>query len=1112
MKAAELEILYTANTDQVEQAEKRVKESGEKLEKKPITAKIDADDKGAIAGMARVETEAKQMVSRFDKLMHNPFKLDMETSMAQANVAAAEDSVAALQKRAAAGLNVEVELSAAQEKLERARGTLEDLVAKRPDLKIGVDGLPELADAEEKLKQIVGIDTVIALDVRLEKSEAQLARAKKNLEELRALGASGMEVKADTARAEAQVQRLERSVSGLKASRESIELDADGQAAMAEFARVESGAKRLVSKPYLARLDADIKHAEGQVARFEVQLDQLRREQPSVKVLAEVDRAESQLKSFRSKLEGLNAERAVVEVQVETDMSDVADDATAAGDEAGKNLGGSIIAALATIPIAGAVVGIAKAGADAFVETFQSALQVEVKQDRLQALTGIDESRARLLARLSGEAYTQGFGESIEQNMDTSRLALQFDLIDADTSNREAQKVIEGLSGIAGVLDEDVRPTAAAVATMLRTGLAGSAQEAFDVLAAGARNGVNLAEDMLDTYNEYPALFQKLGLSGAESMGLMSQSLKAGARNSDFVADALKEFQIRATDASEASAEGFRKLNLDATDMTAKIARGGTDAREGLSQVLTSLRETEDPLLRNAAALALFGTKAEDLGDALFAMDLSTAVEQLGTVEGAAEKMFSTLQNNDASNVEQAMRNIEVAAEGIKGALAGGFSGALTEFADWVSQNRGPLMEFFSDLISGAFDFGISMVESAAAGTESFGEFVSGPLATLVDGLVTVIDIANKFRAPWDQIDTSDLTGLADDMRGFDETTAATAAQIRTISPALESVKEKVGGLMDEATSIGYLNDASRALADSVGGVGFAADGTKLSLDGMAMGNLTATEAGAQLDAQMRSAVGALNDELAAALAAGEGQAALTERYQAGTDAIMQQLVQMGLTEDQAWALIGTYDTMPGSKTTKLEDNALERTAVIDGLRVKITQLPDKSVRIETETNEAETNFNNFISRISGKRVHVATSFAGGLTQHDGGLVEFMHDGGIRGTTPMAPIAQMVSPNTWRIVGDRGDVDEAYIPMDGSARSLAILAEVIRRMPGAFRMMSEGGLLGGSSASPGVAASGRDVHLSQSFTIAADVQDYRPLAREVAKESVALITEGLGFV
>src|SRR5699024_2819808 len=48
----------------------------------------------------------------------------------------------------------------------------------------------------------------------------------------------------------------------------------------------------------------------------------------------------------------------------------------------------------------------------------------------------------------------------------------------------------------------------------------------------------------------------------------------------------------------------------------------------------------------------------------------------------------------------------------------------------------------------------------------------------------------------------------------------------------------------------------------------------------------------------------------------------------------------------------------------------------------------------------------------------------------------------------MEPIAQMVKPNTWRVVGDRMDVDEAYIPLNGSKRSWSILQETIARMPG----------------------------------------------------------------
>lgn len=72
--------------------------------------------------------------------------------------------------------------------------------------------------------------------------------------------------------------------------------------------------------------------------------------------------------------------------------------------------------------------------------------------------------------------------------------------------------------------------------------------------------------------------------------------------------------------------------------------------------------------------------------------------------------------------------------------------------------------------------------------------------------------------------------------------------------------------------------------------------------------------------------------------------------------------------------------------------------------------------------------------------------------QAQGGIVEFMANGGIPGLTPMRPLAQMVPANTWRVVGDRSDVPEAYIPLDGSPRSVALLVETIRRMPNFYGM------------------------------------------------------------
>jgi hypothetical protein len=65
-----------------------------------------------------------------------------------------------------------------------------------------------------------------------------------------------------------------------------------------------------------------------------------------------------------------------------------------------------------------------------------------------------------------------------------------------------------------------------------------------------------------------------------------------------------------------------------------------------------------------------------------------------------------------------------------------------------------------------------------------------------------------------------------------------------------------------------------------------------------------------------------------------------------------------------------------------------------------------------------------------------------------GNLLEFYAGGGFRQklTGMSAKIARIVPPNTWRVVGDRADGDEAFIPVNDSPRSVDILRETARRM------------------------------------------------------------------
>ena len=955
LRAAELEILFTADTKQIEKAEKDVQTIGRKVESKPITQKVDADAKGALAGMGRVETAARKLVSQ---------------------------------------------------------------------------------------------DTALKLDADVTRAERGLARAQQRLVDLEVRALGGLDVTADVRRAEAALSKIERNLAGLRSARTMIEVDADPTPA-------ESRLSRFFSR---FRSDADKAGQEGG-------------------------------KSFSK---GLDTATRGAGQKV--------------GEVVGGDIEGTLMSALAAIPIAGGIVLAGVAIGKAINGAIQDGLQVEVGNDRLQGLTGISEADALRLGRAAGQAYTQNFGDSVEANMDTTRLALQFDLIDADTSTRNAQTVVEGLAGISDVLGEDVRPIAAAVTTMLNTGLAKSAQNAFDILATGAREGVNRSEDLIDTFTEYPATFSRLGLSAEEALGLLNQGLGAGARNSDLAADALKEFQIRATDASEASAEGFEALGLNAEEMTAKIARGGQDANDGLELVLAKLRETEDPVLRNAAAVALFGTQAEDLGEALFAMDLTTAVDQLNGVTGSAERMFSTLADNDATKLEQAQRNIEVATDGMKGALAAAFSDPLAEAADWVAANRGPMLEFFLDLANGALDFGVSMVESTAGGTEALGQFVSGPLAATTDGLATLMQRINPFA------DVSSLRELADDMRGFDDTANDAADSMRDgLLPTIENARSKLNEFGEGAVAMGYLNDASLRLAGAIDEVGVTADGAAIGLDGIDLANIRASDSGKLLEDQVRNSVAAMGDEIGAAAAAGESQTVLADRYNTSTAALVGQLTQMGLTEEQARTLINTVLETPESETTTFDSNAQAQQTKVQELADRITTLPDGSVIVNAETAVAQEKIAQFVRDLKGipgqrdviiNQVVRQTGAARGevaaaYPQATGNILEFMASGGFHGLTPMAHQAQVVPPSTWRVVGDRGDVPESFIPIDGSARSMSILLETMRRM--GVMPMGAGGINTSTTALEGTRRTGQPAVVQVDVSTVQN-EDPRVLGRIIGRE------------
>jgi hypothetical protein len=292
----------------------------------------------------------------------------------------------------------------------------------------------------------------------------------------------------------------------------------------------------------------------------------------------------------------------------------------------------------------------------ALVMGLQGAMEKSKTDALLAAQLGGGPEMAAMFGKMSGHLYAAGFGETAADVNNALKTVWENGLVDEDAAAADIEKVTGLVMTAAGLMEEDTARVSAAVSQMMRTGMAGSAEEALDIIVRSTQQGINKSEDLLDTLNEYSTVFRVIGLDGKTSMGLISQALRAGARDSDTVADALKEFGIRAQDMSKTSQDAYKALGMNAQKSSDAVAKGGAGSAAVLDQVLTKLKAMPPSAERTALAVALFGTKAEDLGDALYAMDLGEAAAALGTVEGAAQKASDTIGKSAGAQLESFKR------------------------------------------------------------------------------------------------------------------------------------------------------------------------------------------------------------------------------------------------------------------------------------------------------------------------------------------------------------------------------------------------------------------------------------------------------------------------
>lgn len=336
-----------------------------------------------------------------------------------------------------------------------------------------------------------------------------------------------------------------------------------------------------------------------------------------------------------------------------------------------------------------------------------------------------------------------------------------------------------------------------------------SAQEAYNLIAIGAQNGADKNGDLLDVLNEYSAQYSALGLSAEEFVSSLVDGAEAGVFSVDKVGDAVKEFNIRAKDGSDTTAEAFELLGMNADIMSEKFAAGGDTARTAFFEVVNALESMDDPMAKNAAAVGLFGTQYEDLE--------ATVLPVLAGIEGGTLDMYDavgTLSESAQSmgDAWQAAGNSIKAAFGsaITPAVSAG-STALAGFVEGVGEflQENPVI---TKIIT-ALGVGLGVVAVAIAGVAvaslttipavaALGTAISAAIwpITAIAAAIAAVTAAALFLVDAFQEDLGEVEGLT-------ATTREQYYELQDLNAEYEEACEKYGETSEEALRLKYQVD-----------------------------------------------------------------------------------------------------------------------------------------------------------------------------------------------------------------------------------------------------------------------------------------------------------------
>lgn len=422
----------------------------------------------------------------------------------------------------------------------------------------------------------------------------------------------------------------------------------------------------------------------------------------------------------------------------------------------------------------------------------------------IQTQTGATAEEMKELEKSIDNIYKSNFGENMQDVAES--------MATVKTQTNLAGQELEDITTKALIMRDtfgfEVNESIRAVNSMMNQfGI--SADEAYNLIAQGAQNGLNQNDDLLDTINEYSVQFEMLGYSADDMFNMLANGANEGTWSVDKLGDAVKEFNIRAKDGSDSTADAFAMLGLTVSDNTEAIDK----AREQVGKYKEQIEKLEKNIKYAQIQQSNFTDKTSDLTKLKTADNIAKWSKELEILEGDL-----ALTNSSLSNMEK------VSAQGGQTA-----SDLFARFAEGGESARGATEEVLTALFAmedkvkqdavGVALFGTMWEDLGADAVKALLD-TQGEISSTSDALdkineVKYDDIGSALSGLKRTLETDIIKPLGDDLKPAVEDVID---YVQDNAPEIKDVLSKIAKVIGEF--VGYIVDHGAEIVSIIGAIG----------------------------------------------------------------------------------------------------------------------------------------------------------------------------------------------------------------------------------------------------------------------------------------------------